>query len=317
MNYIEKNKQNIVIAAIGLIVVIMLVAFWFQRQMITSNEIIAEVTPSYLKVGEAIKFEDKTPFAKSIKWDFGDGTTSDKVNGTHTYNKADYYTVILTVNNKEKKTWKVLVSENNVEPRILSAQPSDSTASTIIAAPATARQLERVPFKAVSSTAKTFSWQFGETGRVDSKEKTVYYYYTKPGNYVVTLRTDDSDNAIHHNIEIVKAYGDGGDDIIAAPTGAAAAAPDDSAQKAADDFKIRLQRIANGDFKNNYSYLVNKYLCNKENTPIVENGEKERRFYYYATGLQFNTTNVVIQEVKLTFDSSQNCVVKVEVTQSK
>lgn len=316
MNYIQKNKQNIIIATIGLIVVLMLVAFWFQRRMITSNEIVAEVTPPYLQVGEAISFSDRTPFAKSILWDFGDGTTSEKAKGNHTYAKADYYTVVLTVNNKERKTWKVLVSEGNIQPSIMGTQKPDSTATTVIDAPSTAMQLELIQFKAISASAKKFSWEFGETGKVDSREKSVFYDYDKPGKYRVVLKTDDSSEPIYHQIEIKPAYGATDDPILAGPAGAPAAAPDDSAQKAADDFKIRLQRIANGNFKDNYDYLVRKYLCRKDNIPVTINGDRESGFYYYTTGLQFDKNNV-IQEVKLTFDSSQNCVIKVDVMQSK
>lgn len=317
MNYIQKNKQNIIIAAIGVIVLILLAAFWFQRSVITSNEIDAEVKEPYVKVGEAITFKDKTPFARSVNWDFGDGTTSTKPSGTHIYNKADYYTVVLTINNKEKKTWNILVSEGNIQPRMMGPDAIDSTATTIIDAPSSAMQLELVPFKAISKNAKKFSWQFGETGRVDSQEKTAYYDYKKAGTYVVTLRTDDSDIPITHNIVINKAYSKNDDEILAGPaTGGPAAGVDNSAQKAADDFKIRLQRIANGDFKSNYDYLVRKYLCGKERIPATTNGANETSFYYYCTGLQFGSKKV-IQEVKLTFDSSQNCVVKVEVMQSE
>ncbi|KXX70829.1 PKD domain-containing protein [Flammeovirga sp. SJP92] len=52
------------------------------------------------KVNETITFTDASTDATSWSWDFGDGSSSDVQNPTHTYASAGIYTVALTVSNE-------------------------------------------------------------------------------------------------------------------------------------------------------------------------------------------------------------------------
>ena len=61
--------------------------------------------------------------------------------------------------------------------------------------------------------------------------------------------------------------------------------------------------------------MLRTYLCNKDNAQVVAN-DKNGNFYYYTTGLQFDKNNA-INEVSVTLDKNINCVIKVEVKQSK
>lgn len=91
MNYFQKNKKNIIIGVIATLLIAALVALWLQKKVIhSSDDIVGVVYPSTLKVGDTLSFEDKTQFAKTKRWNFGDGTTSDKSNGIHFYNKPGY-----------------------------------------------------------------------------------------------------------------------------------------------------------------------------------------------------------------------------------
>ncbi|MBB6369072.1 PKD domain-containing protein [Chryseobacterium shigense] len=302
MNYFQKNKKNIIIGVIATLLIAALVALWLQKKVIHSaDDIVGVVYPSSLSVGDTLLFEDKTQFAKTKRWNFGDGTTSDKSTGIHFYNKPGYYSVSLIIDNKYTKTFPVMVS-----PRY--QKPKDSTkAVTTIEAPTQAMQNENVQFRAVSE-ASQFAWKFGETGNTDSKDKLAIYSYKKPGDYRVTLYTEESQEPIYHLIKILPAYNALQEDEIPV---------EDSYKKVDDDFKYHLQQIANGNsFNMHYNYLLRTYLCNNENTVVKVSDSKANNFYMYCAGLQFDK-NVVIQSVKVNLDDKQNCVTKVDINQSK
>ncbi|MCE3075684.1 PKD domain-containing protein [Chryseobacterium gwangjuense] len=302
MNYFEKNKKNIIIGVIATLLIAALVALWLQKKVIHSNDdIVGLVYPSTLMVGDTLSFEDKTQFAKNKRWSFGDGATSDKNSGIHFYNKPGYYQVTLIIDNKYSKSFPVMVRSREV------AKPKDTAKiRTIIDAQSQAMVFENVQFRAVSD-AKQFTWKFGETGNIDSKEKFATYSYKKPGDYVVTLFTDESIEPILHHIKILPGYDALQEDVTV----------EDTYAKMDNDFKYHLQQIANGNsFNTHYNYLLRKYLCNNENTVVKVNDSKANNFYMYCAGLQFDKNNV-IQTVKVNFDDAQSCVTKVDITQSK
>jgi hypothetical protein len=305
MNYMQKNKKNIIIAVISLLLLAAIIILWLQRKVIhSSDDIVAAVYPTSLNVGDTLTYEDKTTFGKSRKWDFGDGFNSEKNKGAHFFKKPGYYQVSVIIDNKYTKSFPVLVSAGVARAENLEKVP------TRIDAPSQAMQLENVFFRAEAPDAKIFTWKFGETGNIDAKEKMATYAFKNPGNYIVTLYTDADQEPIQHMIKILPAYEELDDEEIATPTVA------DIYGKINDDFKYHLQQIADGNsFNTHYNYLLNTYLCSKDNISVNVN-DKANSFYYYCTGLQFDKKNN-IQEVKTTLDANQNCVIKVEVTQSK
>jgi len=305
MNYMQKNKKNIIIAVISLLLLAAIIILWLQRKVIhSSDDIVAAVYPTSLNVGDTLTYEDKTTFGKSRKWDFGDGFNSEKNKGAHFFKKPGYYQVSVIIDNKYTKSFPVLVSAGVARAENL------EKVQTRIDAPSQAMQLENVFFRAEAPDAKIFTWKFGETGNIDAKEKMATYAFKNPGNYIVTLYTDADQEPIQHMIKILPAYEELDDEEIATPTVA------DIYGKINDDFKYHLQQIADGNsFNTHYNYLLNTYLCSKDNIAVNVN-DKANSFYYYCTGLQFDKKNN-IQEVKTTLDANQNCVIKVEVTQSK
>lgn len=301
MNYFQKNKKNIIIGVIATLLIAALVALWLQKKVIhSSDDIVGVVYPSTLKVGDTLSFEDKTQFAKNKIWNFGDGTTSDKNKGIHFYNKPGYYQVTLIVDNKYSKSFPIIVSARTVPKK-------DSVKTvTLIDAPSQAMQFENVQFRAISD-GKQFTWKFGETGRIDSKDKLAIYSYQKPGDYVVSLITDETVEPVLHQIKILPAY-DALEEEVSV---------EDSYAKIDNDFKYHLQQIAYGNsFNMHYNYLLRTYLCNNENTVVKVNDSKVNNFYMYCAGLQFDKNNI-IQTVKVNFDDAQNCVTKVDINQSK
>lgn len=303
MNYFQKNKKNIIIGIIATLLIAALVVLWLQKKVMhSSDDIIGVVYPASIKTGDTLNFNDKTEFAKQKKWDFGDGNTSTQSKGFHFYNKPGYYNVTLIIDNKYTKSFPILVSSRDV------VSVKDTLSSiTRIEAPTQAMMFENVHFMAVSD-ATQFTWKFGETGRIDAKSKIVDYEFQKPGNYVVTLYTNNSDEPIYHNIKIIKGYDELDDTDLKL---------DDQYAKMDNDFKYHLQQIANGsNFNTHYNYLLNKYLCNNENAIVKVSDSKVNNFYLYCAGLQFDK-NIVIQSVKLNFNDTQNCVTKVDINQSK
>lgn len=308
MNYIQKNRKNILLISAGVIILAGLLIWALQKKGNTSEDMVATVSPNSVNVGESVNFEDKTPFGKTRKWVFGDGVESVDLKGLHVYKKPGYYQVSLIIDNEFTKTFPILVS---------SAIPG-LTVNTVnrlptsIDAPSQAMQLENVLFRAVSNDAKIYSWKFGESGNIDAKDKMVTYSFKNPGTYVVTLFTDADVDPIIHQIRILPSYPAENLQEIqpVAPT------QGEVINKINDDFRYHLQQIANGSsFNMHYYYLLKTYLCNKDNVSVSANG-KNISFYYYCTGLQFDKNNL-IQEVTTTVDPGQNCVTKVEVKQSK
>lgn len=306
MNYFQKNKKNIIIAVVSTLLLASLIAIWLQSKSVNPNDIVAVAFPANLTVGDSLKFEDKTDNATTKKWDFGDGKTSERNKGVHFYAKPGFYEVKLTIDNKYTKTFPVLVSNRIID------QPLFIETTANIDGPTQAMQLENVIFKGISSTAKIYTWKFGETGQVDSKDKMAIYSYKKPGNYIVTLFTDDNAEPITHQIRVLPAYNpiEAIEEDISAPEV-------DVESEIDDDLKKVIQQIAYGNnFNSNYNYLLRAYMCNNDNVAVTVNEEKVKNFYYYLTGLQFDKNNI-IQEVKATFDNKQTCVIKLEITQSK
>ncbi|MDF2932345.1 MAG: hypothetical protein K0R36_1676 [Chryseobacterium sp.] len=301
MNYFQKNRKNIIIGVVATLLVAALIALWLQKKVIhSSDDIVGAVYPLSLTVGDTLHFEDKTPFAKQRKWNFADGNSSDKNKGYHFFNKPGYYSVTLIIDDKYTKTYPIVVSSKRVE-----AQDSLKMTTTIDA-PTQAMQFENVNFRALSD-GKLFTWKFGETSGIDSKDKLATYSYKKPGDYVVTLYTDVDKEPILHRIKIVAEYNEVEEEV----------AVDDFYEQRDNDFKYHLQQIANGNnFNMHYNYLLNKYLCNNENSIVQVSDSKVNNFYLYCTGLQFDKNNV-IQTVKLNYDDAQNCVTKVDINQSK
>lgn len=304
MNYIQKNKTNIMIGVTALSVIGILLYLWFQnRNNINSEDINAQVYPNTINVGDSLIFKDNTGNAKTVKWDFGDGFTSDDKSGVHFFKKPGYYQVNVLINNKYPKTFPILVSTKVIGP-------TDTITPTLIEAPSEVLQLANVLFTTNNTTAKEFRWKFGETGGIDSFDRNPSYSYKKPGDYLVTLYTNEQVEGITHRIKVIKTVG-----II--ETGPIVPKVEvDPTIAINNDFKYHLQQIANGkDFNEHYNYLLRTYLCNKDNAQVVAN-DKNGNFYYYTTGLQFDKNNA-INEVSVTLDKNINCVIKVEVKQSK
>ena len=307
MNYVQKNRRNILLISAGVVLLTALILWATQKKDFGSDDIVASVYPISLNIGDTLKFEDNSPFGKNRKWVFSDGYQSPDKKGQHRFAKAGFYPVTLIIDDKFNKTFNVVVSASAQTAELTTHQP------TIIDAPAQAMQFSNVFFRAETTDAKMFTWRFGESGTIDARTQMASYAFKTPGNYIVTLYTDTDPEPISHQIKVLPAYPE-----IDEPEAIAPPPPTEAEvfNKINDDFRYHLQQIANGtNFNFHYNYLRNTYLCGKNNVSVTAN-DKNNSFYYYCTGLQFDKGNL-IQEVKTTVDTGQNCVTQIEVKQSK
>ncbi len=115
-------------------------------------------------------------------WDFGDGTTSDRQNPTHTYTADGDYTVSLTVMTPYGSTTTTMPSFISVgDPPVteFSARPVEGSFPLV------------VRFTDASAGRPTaWNWNFGDDGT--SAEQNPVHTYTEPGRYFVTLRVSNT-----------------------------------------------------------------------------------------------------------------------------
>lgn len=128
---------------------------------------------------ESIEFYDKTPNAKSWKWDFGDTSEIDVRKHTfHVYKKPGTYFVTLTINGSCVHT-KELIIKDKFAADVLGTPKIISAKIIFVGQP--------TYFKSVSNTAKTWEWAFGENRGIDETSSNPVYTFSTPGEKTITL----------------------------------------------------------------------------------------------------------------------------------
>lgn len=139
-----------------------------------------EVQKYNLRAGEVIHFYNQTIGDNTLEWNFGDGTeVANATDPMHIFSKPGEYTVKLTVNDQCFE-YKTVVIKNPV-PVI------DKTLIPSFVAPIEVMVGEKVRFNDQTDGATTWEWRFGETGKVDSKDKNPVYEFKQVGKAKVTL----------------------------------------------------------------------------------------------------------------------------------
>lgn len=290
MGKIKNIRFLIIVAAILLCVTIAFLIRYFSDQDI---QLFTE--PIEIEAGEAIHFSDTTSGAHSWFWEFGNEDSANTRSGDYVFKKSGEYMMHLTVDNKLIKKIPVNVHQKTV---------ATAQRPIRIIAPHTAIRGEYVTFKGEGND-KEWEWEFGETGKIDSRDKSSLYAYTVPGTYEVLLSTETTRYPIRHTIEILPDYQKKN--------------TMDALELAENDIKKRLQAIVNGEpFNPNFNYLLSHYLCNNPDIMVLVNNCKTNDFYSYCQGLRFigkKNTQIkqVIAEVS---DSGNNCITHLSVIQS-
>lgn len=249
-------------------------------KLISNKEIVAYVSPTDLYLGENIHFTDSTKNASQWLWEFGDGSESTFRSGTYAPRYAGSMSIRLTVDGKASKRFLVNVRERPQE---------DNRTIITIEAPKTAVQGEFITVKG-NGEAKEWRWEFGETGKVDSREQEAMYVYETPGEYEILLSTETTEYPIRHLIQIYPSS-------ITDTT--------DVALAMGNDIRERLQAIVDGkSFNTNYNHILSQYLHNDPNIPVLVNNRKGgNSFWSYCQGLKIvgkgiTTINDVVVDIK-------------------
>ncbi len=149
--------------------------------------------PSHGLVGETLAFggsgsSDSDGVIVRYAWDFGDGTTEDKVMVTHVYTQSGSYQVTLTVTDDGGLSASATLAVQIEEP------PANQLPLAVIEGPMTAQVGQTVTFSGSSSSDSDgsimdYAWVFGD-GTTGSGI-TVTHIYTQAGSYQVALTVTD------------------------------------------------------------------------------------------------------------------------------
>ncbi|MBW8685401.1 PKD domain-containing protein [Chitinophaga rhizophila] len=118
---------------------------------------------------------------RSYTWDFGDGTTDNTPNPSHTFPGEGTYTVVLTVSNT------VCTSTYSTTVRVLNEKPVIAVDQDTICLGT------RVNFSTpsiVAGSVASYRWTYGD-GRFNTSSPRPGYTYSTPGRYPVALATID------------------------------------------------------------------------------------------------------------------------------
>lgn len=272
MNKFVNTKVLYILISTAVLVVAFLLIL---RACSQGQEIQAAVSPSDPVMGQEVFFSDSTSGAKTWYWEFGDNETSNQRSGRHLFKKEGVYKIRLTVNGSMERYFDVRVKEESgTENRHL----------VRIIAPKEAIQGENIIFRGEGHDEQ-WRWEFGETGMIDSREKTALYAYTQPGEYEVLLSTENTRYPIRHSINILPYYSENDSTDVMVLIGL--------------DIKEKLQNIVDGKpFNVNYNHVVNKYFNNDPNTLVIINNNKYNDFYSYCQGLRhIGRRETIIQNV--------------------
>ncbi|MBC8033639.1 MAG: PKD domain-containing protein [Chitinophagaceae bacterium] len=137
-----------------------------------------------LTEGVAVRLKAETERGESYSWNFGDGTTSEDAtpSTSHIFKQAGRYIVSVIVNGTCVDMQNIVISE--------SAVVVNTSLHPLIIGSDTAYVNEALTFADASATSTSWEWRFGETGIIDSYDKTPTYTYTTAGVKKISLKVN-------------------------------------------------------------------------------------------------------------------------------
>lgn len=272
--------------------------------LLHQNPLRASVYPRQILVNSPIYYSDSTVGAKSLLWEFGNGSKSVKHKGVYKFQEAGRYVVRITVDGEKQDTFLVTVTAPVVMPK------KDST--VFIYASKSGIVNQKIHFKAMGGDIEWCEWYFGESGKVDERGLEAFYTFGKPGEYTVKLITNlNQAKPVLHKVSVAPEYKVTEQVVVAPPKPKGGGGGGGEV----DEFKDRLQKLANGEsFSLHYNILVKKFLCSNSKVPVVVNGKTNSDFYSYCQSLQINS-GIKIDQVTPEMNPKTNCASKIIVVQ--
>lgn len=331
------NKKNIDIRVIFFFVILLLTGIIFFLVQFF-NHVNCEDVKFYVfseksQTEESIEFFDKTPNAKSWKWDFGDGTETDIRKHTfHVYKKPGKYLITLIINgdcihNKEIVITDKYETYKTGAPKIISSKTITVGQPTY--------------FSSISENAKTWEWAFGENRGIDDTSSNPVYTFSTPGEKTITLVVNGNFSTVAKKIiyvhpkvikktnplDITSYEYEKKAEAFALPRGAAKkdpledmlqyvpVAPKTKTQKdsiatikkapkiSEDQFEILLNKVAEGSkVKDDFS----EFLCDDLDIPVVKNDRDLLTFSQLCAVIKGK--KVKIESIRLNKDKQNNCI---------
>lgn len=262
----------------------------------------ATIFPRTVSVQEPIHFSDSTQNAEDVLWEFGNGDSKTSKEGTYKFEKEGKYLVRLTVNHEKTDTFLITVNR----PVVVYKKPK----AIFILADESGIVGEKIHFKALAEDIEWCEWSFGESGKIDAREKDVFYSYNKKGKYTISLKSNlNPETPKFHQINILPQYN------VTQIVRPSISKPGGGAKMEVNDFQEKLQAMARGaDFLVNYNKLVKKYLCNNPYTQVIINGKATNDFYSYCQGLQLKS-GIVIEQARIEVNPKSKCPDKIVIKQ--
>ncbi len=167
----------------SLIVTLLLLVFSCQNDDdVIAPQSQAEFTASATEVaiGEIIQFTNNSQNATAFAWSFGDGTTSNQVSPTKSYQSSNTFLVSLVSTGSGGST----VSNMQITVTPASSFSVEDEDNLMAGIP--------VQFTNESIGATSFSWNFGDSDSSTSTDENPTFTYTSEGTYTVSLTATTS-----------------------------------------------------------------------------------------------------------------------------
>ncbi|WP_281234468.1 PKD domain-containing protein [Flavobacterium gelatinilyticum] len=282
---------------------------------------------------EPIEFYDKTPNAKSWKWDFGDGTSSDTRKHTfHPYKKPGKYIVALTINGECTHTRELIIKDKYILDKLGTPQIISSKVITVG---------QPTYFYAHAENAKTWEWSFGENRGIDEISSNPVYTFSSPGEKTITLVINGNFSRVAKKViyvhprvikktnplDVTSYVYEKKAETFSLPRGSAKkdpledmlqyvpVAPKNKTQNdtvipikkapkiSEDQFEILLNKVAEGSkVKDDFS----DFLCEDLEIPVVKNDNDLLTFAQLCAGIKGK--KIKIESIRLNKDKTSNCV---------
>jgi len=288
------GKRLILLILVVLLVIGITLFFIFRGGECTTPPTILTPPPT-AEVNDEVSFGTELE-GDSYHWDFGDGESSSEQKPTHSFTKGGTYTVTfyLDDNAECKASAQIVINAPIIDTTEANTEP-------IIKAPKTVRVTEVIKFEDLTPNAKNWTWMFGESGEIDSKEQNPTYFYKNAGTFEIIVNNDVSKNPTKIKIEVLPLK------IIDKKTGKEHKKPDLPKSLLIN----KLQGIANGDIKGMSFFKT--LLCN-EQIPVKINGSKTRQWVDYCQAISIEEDKTIIDMV-LIKNPQTNCISSMEITQ--